>query len=385
VARKKRRSYGVGRIFQRGPIWWASVYVNGKEHRESSKSKEKSDAEELLGRLLRERSRGELADKQATSPKGGISVSELIDEYLNRKKLAPGTMATYRSQAITHLKPFFGNTLAAKLTTDMISDYRDHRTRQESLQGNNRKVDEDRRPVKGRRKKVTETTINRELALLRAAMRDMWKRRPAAVPSVPYFPIEREDNTRQGFLSEERFIDSLYPALPRHLKALSACAFYAGGRRSEWLRVDWEWVDFARLMIYFPKTKGRKPREVLIIPGLMLESLIEAKRQHDVMWPDVKAVFVYDGVRITTPRRAWATAIKNAGLDGLLFHDMRRSANKFMRDKGLPQPIRMKIMGHQTTAMDNRYSIVDQADMDEARNKMASRPELKLVKGAQGS
>jgi integrase len=54
-------------------------------------------------------------------------------------------------------------------------------------------------------------------------------------------------------------------------------------------------------------------------------------------------------------------------VNGLLFHDLRRSANRNMRDAGLPLRMRMKIMGHKTASMDRRYGIVDLTDIQIAR------------------
>ena len=54
---------------------------------------------------------------------------------------------------------------------------------------------------------------------------------------------------------------------------------------------------------------------------------------------------------------------------------MRLSANRNMRDAGLPQPMRMKIMGHKTASMDRRYGIVDLTDIQIARELLAKKPE----------
>jgi integrase len=362
---RRRRSYGIGRKFRRGKIWWVAVYDgSGNEIRRSTKSTEEHDADDLLGQLLRERSRGELV---AINSKAALTIGDLLDQYLQRRsKLAPGTLKTYEYQAEL-LKQTFGMLPPAKLTTDMLSDYRDERATQfiEHFVGRDER--------KRLNRKVTQTSINRELGLLRSALRDMQKRRPNAVPALPYFPMESEKgNERQGFLTEPDFIEKLYPELPRHLKALSACALYGGGRKSEWLRVDWPEVDFDAMLIRFIKTKNKHPREVPIIPGLMLDSLLEALKWKNLAWPDEPAVFVYDGHRLATVGDAWDKACTRAGFPGLLFHDLRRSANKLMRDRGIPQNVRMYIMGHLTPSMDQRYGIVERADLDDARHKLAS-------------
>lgn len=130
-------------------------------------------------------------------------------------------------------------------------------------------------------------------------------------------------------------------------------------------------MSILKRVIRFNKTKNKHAREVPIVPGLMFESLAEARRVRDAAWPNEPAVFLYDGVRMTTVGSAWRKACERAAFADLSFHDMRRSSNKNMRDKGIPQGTRMKIMGHRTASMDLRYGIVDLGDVKEADRKLA--------------
>jgi integrase len=66
---------------------------------------------------------------------------------------------------------------------------------------------------------------------------------------------------------------------------------------------------------------------------------------------------------MTTVGNAWRKECERAGYADLSFHDMRRSSNKNMRDRDIPQGTRMKIMGHRTASMDLRYGIVDHGDV----------------------
>lgn len=357
--RKSRVPYGSGNVFLRGKLWY--VRFRGKKY--ATGTDDKAAAEEQLAELKRKFNRGEIGSTAAD-----YTVAQLLDDYVKRKKLAPGTRATYESQAEIHLKPFFGLLPVTKLDTDTISDYRDEREKHRSRQGSNANA----KTTLGR--KISQTSINRELALLRSAMNDLHDRRPKILKAVPSFPMESEKgNARQGFINENEFRTRLYPELPRHLKALSLCAFYCGGRAGDWFGVDWHEVDFDSMLIHFPDTKNKVPRDVPIIPGLMLEALIEAKKDHDQCWPKQPAVFVYQGERLTGIGKAWDKAVLRAGYPDLTFHDLRRSANRFMRDRGVPQGVRMAIMGHLTPSMDHRYGIVDSANLDTAREKMSPR------------
>jgi integrase len=54
----------------------------------------------------------------------------------------------------------------------------------------------------------------------------------------------------------------------------------------------------------------------------------------------------------------------------LHFHDLRRSAHFQMRKAGIDSQTRRDIMGHESTSMDDRYTMIDDEALDDARRKM---------------
>ena len=64
----------------------------------------------------------------------------------------------------------------------------------------------------------------------------------------------------------------------------------------------------------------------------------------------------------------WACQV--AGVPGLLFHDLRRTAVRNLRRAGVAESVIMKITGHRTRGVFERYNITDQTDTLEA-GKMA--------------
>ena len=77
-------------------------------------------------------------------------------------------------------------------------------------------------------------------------------------------------------------------------------------------------------------------------------------------------VFHRQGERIKTFRRAWTRACKKSGLEGRLVHDLRRTAARDFRRRGVSEGEIMKLCGWKTRSMFDRYNIIDEADLAEA-------------------
>ena len=82
---------GNGRVFQRGSIWWVAYYDNGREHRESSGSRDRKDAVRRLRQRLGEMAAGALHAPQR--PGWVVLMRELFDmaeqHYRLNNRLTP--------------------------------------------------------------------------------------------------------------------------------------------------------------------------------------------------------------------------------------------------------------------------------------------------------
>ena len=69
--------------------------------------------------------------------------------------------------------------------------------------------------------------------------------------------------------------------------------------------------------------------------------------------------------------KAWRSAAKAAGYTGALLHDLRRSGVRAMVRSGTPESVAMRISGHVTAAIFQRYDITSDQDLKDARDRTA--------------
>lgn len=85
----------------------------------------------------------------------------------------------------------------------------------------------------------------------------------------------------------------------------------------------------------------------------------------------VEWLFHHDGVRIRDIRSAWEGACRRAGIKRLV-HDFRRTAVRNLERAGVSRSAAMKMVGHKTQAIYERYAIADVAALEEAAVKLAA-------------
>ena len=76
------------------------------------------------------------------------------------------------------------------------------------------------------------------------------------------------------------------------------------------------------------------------------------------------------GQAIRTFWKRWKTAAAAAGCPGRVPHDFRRTAVRNLNRAGVPESVAMKITGHLTRSVFDRYDITSEEDLTEATRKL---------------
>ncbi len=332
---------GMGTVYKRGSVRWISYYHRGKQYRESSHSESEAQARRLLKKRLGEMGRGKFigpAEEKVTFEE--MAQDLLCDYKVNARKALSVIQFPTR-----HLKESFALDKALDITTDRVNA---HISRRQSDGASN-------------------ATINRELA----ALKRMYSLAVQAgkLSSRPYIPSLEENNARQGFLDHGSFL-ALRDGLPEHLKDPVTFLYFSGWRVSEMRALEWRDVDLAgRIVRLRPEISKNKDGRLLPLSGELLDLIERAKVMRR---PDCPSVFHLKGQPIGDFRKTWKTACRVAGFNGIIVHDLRRTAIRNMVRAGIPERVAMSLSGHKTRNIFDRYNIVSEADLTQATERLQS-------------
>jgi len=242
VESRKRRVSGTGGIFEKkGSRFLYISYrdVNGVLRQESTKSESLMVAENMLRDRLGKVEQGLPVTEMKRLRYEDIRET-LIMDYRTRgvKMLEEEDNGTPYVWGFEHLDPFFKNRVVRTITTDLLYRFIE------------------KRQTEGARN----ATINRNLSLLRRMMSLV--RREGKLAQVPYFPMLKEDNVRQGFVTPVQFAN-LRKALPKHLHPLMTFLYFTGCRIGAARAITWSQIEFEKgrfqLRIEGSQTKNEEP------------------------------------------------------------------------------------------------------------------------------
>jgi integrase len=339
------RQRGTGCIYQQhgSRNLWIKYHRNGKPFRESTHTADRKKAEQKLKQRL-----AEIATGQFTSLRvDRIRVCELADDFLRDYRInGRKSIEDAKARWNLHLQPFFGTYRAVDVSSDLIARYVDKRQQQRAKNG----------------------SVNRELAALKRMFRLGQQATPPKVLRVPAFPILQENNIRKGFLEDSEYRKLVTASPELWFRALVELGRTYGWRVSELLGLRVKQVDLLVRTIRLEPgtTKNRDGREVSMTTAVfeLLKQCLHNKAAESYVFTRS------NGKPIRDFRGTWASACEAAGVPGLLFHDLRRTAARNLRRAGIAEGVIMRIGGWRTRSVFERYAIVSQQDIADAMRKL---------------
>jgi integrase len=326
-------------------IWWVNFYSNGKPLFESTGTRDFTEAKKYLKRREGEVAAGKPIIQGQQSIRFKALAEDVINDYkINNKR----SIDDVQTRFDLHILPIFGDRKACSINPSEIRAYVNQRQTEGASNG----------------------SINRELTLIKRAYNLGCQ--AGRVTSKPYIDMLKENNVRQGFFEPEQF-SSLYNHLPQRLQPVCLFAYITGWRRSEILTLQWHQIDFEGRCVRLYTSKNDEGR---VFPFTVeLEALLlEQRRRTDLLKKRGKIVpwvFHHDGGKpVREFKCSWTTACKNAGVPGRLFHDFRRTATRNLIRAGIPERVAMKLTGHKTRSIFERYNIISEGDLLMAAEKL---------------
>lgn len=342
------------------PVVYPNYYIRHNGVTTCTKVSKLSEAKLKVKKMAGEDAQGRKQLSAVEDVRVGTLLDLLLEDY---KQKEHRSIATVRGQITNSLRPHFGDLIAERVDTDDIERWMRWRAKQR------------KRAMPGT-DSLRPASINRELSLLRRAFQLGYERKPQLVRYIP--PIKRlaENNTRKGFVSPEQY-HALMAELPEHLRGITCVAYHVGNRKSELFQLEWSDVELAGdppvFTLWPGETKSGEGRTLPILAGEMLDTMRRLKEGHDRNFPKAAHVFLNAEGAPMAPhmmRKAWAEACRRAGVPGLLFHDLRRSAVRNLRRAGVTETVAMEFSGHKTAAIFSRYNITDFDDLRDAAKRL---------------
>jgi integrase len=350
--------------------YWIKFSVNGRTIQQSAETESRRDALDELKAQILKHSNGEATDSNRVTIE---ALSEgMLQTWRNLDKL-PATIE-WATRCWKRLLPFFGKMKANAVSSAALRGYVEYRKGMGAANG----------------------TINREMAVLSSAFTMAYEETPRRVSQKLSFTRLPESKPRQGFVEEAQYRALVEQRPELYMRTMLALGYSFGFRKAELLTLKVSDVDLLAGTIRLRTSKNGDPRQVNLTQDTrqLLRACVADKSPDD-------SVFTRDGVPVADFRGTWAKLCRGAGLgqmvcagcskpvehgtkcencpcrkrliySGLLFHDLRRSAVRGMIRAGIPEVVCMKISGHKTRAVFDRYNIVSERDLTDAAKKIES-------------
>lgn len=313
------------------PFWWFDFTIDGLRFRGSTGQEGKREA-------LKVEDDHKQASRRRGKQKKEWTLHRLCATYYNERGQHARSSETILHQ-LGKLEDYIGrDRKLASITNATMMDYRARR-RGDGLQ---------------------QHSVNREVVILRAAMRYVEKIHHAPIPPLAWKELRTEEPVgRTRYLSYVEW-DRLLAAADHGLKPILICAVFTGLRKGNILGLNWSQVSLAHRRISVV-VKGNKNHEARVPPQLLAALSTTPVEEREGK--------VFD---TTNFEKRWRAARKSAGLDDVRFHDLRHTFASWARQSGSDIADIMEALCHSDISMTMRYAHIRPDAVDTAFDRVSA-------------
>ncbi len=297
-------------LLKRVNVWWVYLYRDGIRRQFSTRTSNRRQAETIEAKYKEELNNERF---QIVKLDPNITLGELAARFM-----ASGSCRPHHIYHLKFLLPFLADTPALRITKSLTEEFRKAR--------HSGKV-------------IKDATVNRDLSVLRHILYWAVDEQLLAVNPLARLKMARERRTRRQILSvaEEQL---LLGTAKDHLSTMTVLALDTGMRRGEITGQRWEDIDFARNLLYVTRSKTPEGESREIPLTSRVTAILSGLRQPEGL------VISFRGKAVKIIKSTWKTALRNAGLRHIRFHDLRHTFNTRLMEAGVMQEVRMALMGH---------------------------------------
>ena len=200
---------------------------------------------------------------------------------------------------------------------------------------------------------AAKSTANRYVALLKVMFNRAidWNYLDSN-PAKKVKLFSETENLRERILSFDDE-EALIGVASGHLRSMIIVGLNTGMRRNEILKLKWEQVDFVMMLVKVENTKSGKPRIIPVNRRLFIE-LDGLKRKNGI------SSFVFlnpkTGLPFTDVKKAFHSAVKQAKIGSLRFHDLRHTFASRLVAAGVDLITVKELLGHHSVRVTERYT-----------------------------
>ncbi|TPW22029.1 MAG: int [Elusimicrobia bacterium] len=316
----------MGRVYQRGEVWWIDYSHHGRRFREAVGAS-KTLAQQVLAKRTTEIAEGKFFPNRL---KQDLSFADMADKWL--KEYSPSKKAPQNDPYyVARLKEFFPHHILSSLTSLDVTQMR----------------------AKLKAQGLKPTTVNRYHQVLGSILSRAkeWGHLAGENPArqvkldseLKYWRkrvLSEDEEPRLMAACREPELDRLYPIV--------MCAGWTGMRRTEIKNVRVKDVDLDRAYILIPDSKNDEPGLAIIPSPLfaVLEPLIKPLEDQ----PDA---LVFD---FRNFEKLWHRALARAKIENFHFHDLRHCWGSKVTMANGNLAATQEVLRQKSPAMARRYS-----------------------------